>query len=205
MVYLRQVLRYFAVVALAGCYAETGVGVAPGGPTIHGSMGVIVHFGTAASVRAGLGAGMGPYRPATGETGKLTTVPVDVGVEARVIGNAWDSLVVSLDAHPSFTGHIHAPDSDDSEPATTFRGFAGVGYHHDWWQAPKRREPDEPASRVITSITTAVGAELWYGDSSSAARESSTRVGVAMSVMFEVRAWIFLEALACAGKSSSCD
>ena len=204
--YAPDVLRCFAILALAGgCYAETGIGVATGGGTLHASVGLIVHIGRAASLRAGAGAGTGPYRPSTGETGTLTTVPLDVGVEARILGNAWDSFVVSLDAHPSLSGRIHAPDADNSEPATTFRGFAGVGYHHDWWQARKRPDPDEAPSRVVVSITTALGAELWYGDSSSALRESSTRVGAAMSVMFEARASLFIEALECVGRDSTCN
>ncbi len=191
--------------ALGGCYAEGGLGAASGGATIHGSMGLIVHFGESANVRAGVGGALGPYRPSTGEDGTQTTLPVAVGGEVRIVGSRFDSLVASFDVNLPVTGTLHVPDYDSSEPATTLRGFAGLGYHHDWSQAPKRRDGPDTEPRVAAAITTALGAELWYGDSKSAARESAIGVGVAFSLMIEFRAWVLGEFVDCVGAKNGCD
>lgn len=198
-------VRALALLALSGCYFEGGMGAARGGATIHGSIGLIVHLGQAANLRAGAGGAIGPYRPSTGETGALTVLPVTVGGEARIIGSRLDSLVAAFDFDLPIAGHLHVPDFDSSEPGTTLRAFAGLGYHHDWWQAPKLPDHGESAPRIAAAVTTALGADLWYGDSKSAARESATSVGVAFSVMFEMRAWLFGELFECAADKHGCE
>lgn len=177
---------------------EGGIGAGAGGATLHGGVGLIAHFGAAGSVRAGAGGGIGPYQPSTGETGALTVLPVMFGGEARIVGSTRDSLVATVDVEIPVSGHLHIPDFEQSESATTFRGFAGPGYHHDWWQVPKGRGSDG-AERIAAGITTSLGAELWYGASKSALRESSTRVGIAFSVMLEMRAWLLGELFECLG------
>ena len=194
-------LRGLVLLALGGCYMEAGLGAGARGATGHGSIGLIVHLGERASLRAGAGGAIGPYRPSTGEGGALTTYPVSLGGEARIVGTRRDSLVVSVDADLP-VGHLHVPDFDSSEPATTFRVLAGLGYHHDWWQAPKIGSA-EP--RIAGGITTALGVELWYGDSKSAAREAATTFTGAFSVMIELRAWLLGELFECASAKHGCD
>ncbi len=181
---------------------EAGLGGASGGATVHGSVGLIAYFGGAGNVRAGAGGGIGPFRPSTGEQGALTVQPVTVGGELRIIGSKRDSLVAVVDAEIPVLGRLHVPDFDSSEPATTFRGFVGPGYHHDWGKMPKLGP--EGAERIAAGVTTSLGAELWYGDSKSAQRDSSLQVAVAFSVMFEMRAWLLGEFVECLGSKHGC-
>ncbi len=182
---------------------QGGLGASRTGATAHGSIGLIAHFGQAGSVRAGAGGGIGPFRPATGDTGALTVQPVSFGADVRVLGNQRDSLVAAVDAEIPAFGHLHVPDFDSSEPATTFRGFVGPGYHHDWWQMPKLGA--ERAERIAAGVTTSLGAELWYGDSKSAQRDSSLTAAIAFSVMFEFRAWLIGELFECLSAKNGCD
>jgi hypothetical protein len=196
-------MHWLALLALGGCYMEAGLGGTRGGATGHGSIGLIAHFGASGSVRAGAGGGIGPFRPSTGETGALTVNPVAFGGEVRIVGGKRDSLVAAVDAEIPALGHLHVPDFDHSEPATTFRGFIGPGYHHDWWQMPKQGA--ERTERIAAGVTTSLGAELWYGDSKSALRDSSLSVGLAFSVMLEMRAWLLGELFECLSAKHGCD
>ena len=184
---------------LGGCYMQGGLGAAPGQATLHGSMGLIGHFGEVASVRAGAGGGIGPYKGGT-ESGSLSTKPIAIGAEATLVASGRRSLVVTADVQPPFQGRLHIPNFDSSEKATTMRAYLGVGYHHVWSQEPKN---SNGPSRPVAAITTALGPELWYARDDVHA--TSTRFGGAFSLMLEMRATLIGEMFDCLGAKNGCD
>lgn len=186
---------------LGGCYMQGGLGVAPGQATLHGSMGFVAHFGGAASVHVGAGGGLGPYKGGA-ETGTVSTHPLSVGGEVTVLASGQNSLVATVDVQPPLTGRLHTPDFDTSEKAHTTRGYAGVGYHHVWWQEPKTPDGGSGVSRPVGAITVELGPEMWR--TTSDYHPSSTRFGGAFSLTIEVRATLLGEAFECLGSKHGC-
>lgn len=188
------------VTLLGGCYMEGGLGAAaPGQATLHGSMGFIGHFGETESVHAGAGGGLGPYA-AGGETGSISTQPVVIGAEATILASGRSSLVAATDLQPPIHGRLHTPDWDSSEKASTMRAYLAVGYHHVWWQEPKS---SSGPSRPVAAITTALGPELWYTGSDLHA--TSTKLGGAFSLAFEIRATLIGEMFDCLADKHGCE
>jgi hypothetical protein len=174
---------------LGGCYAEVGLGYT-GHATLHGSFGLVAHFGDVASVRAGAGGAVGRYEPAAQATAAYAG-PVVVGGHARLLGDR-DQLVASADVFFPWGGRLardEAPVLDEAADVT--RAFVGVGYRHSW-----RGKGGSPADEGGAFVAT-LGPEVFRTHPTSSALADDTRIGAAVSVMFVLRGGVLWDLIEC--------
>jgi hypothetical protein len=191
-------MRLVALLFLAGCYADFGLGYNSSSFSGHGTVGLAYHFDETASIHAGAGGSISGYPP----TGYMTTKPISVGGHVRVAGPPRHALIIAPDVSLPIAGRVH-PDNmamtDSSVKATTLRGYVGLGGRFSFTQAPKDASPDAE-KRWAGSLWTTIGPELTYAKPSVGATD--TRYGIAMSITVEMAGWVLGELFDCIGGKS---
>jgi hypothetical protein len=194
-----------AIVALVtGCYVEGGLGGNTRSGTIHGSVGLIAHFGDHGSVRAGGGGALGGYQAPADRDGSMRPGPIVVGGHARLFGDQ-DSLVATFHIHEPHFGAAYLRDPDSTEKALATRAYLAFGYRHSWREkiVDDGRADGPPRPREVGAITLALGPELFHANPTNPAAGSDTAFGAALSVMVTFRAWSLWESLDCMSRQSS--
>lgn len=189
---------------LSGCYVEGGLGGNTRSGTIHGSVGLIAHFGHRAAVRAGGGGALGGYQAPADRGGSMRPGPIVVGGHARLAGDQ-DSLIATFHIHEPHLGSVYLHDPDSTEKALATRAYLGLGYRHSWREkiVHDGGADGPPTPREEGAIILALGPELFYADPTNPAAGTDTAYGAALSVMITLQAWHLWEKLDCLTRTKS--